>query len=159
LIELLSNESEISIRNSEFGKHANLKYIENRFGFLVDLIRSNVKIISIVRQPHKRLESLYQSHYSNDFIEREELFTGNMSAEDFIETWCIRHAAQIPSTYSMCLGLDDQFAADYLINFENLENDLRVCMDHFDIEIEEVPTVHLSEKKLTNVIDEQACER
>ena len=144
IVETLSSESEISIQNTEFGKHSNLKFIENRFGFLLDHIRNDLKVISVVRRPHSRLESLYRSHYSEEFRERKELFTGAMSVDDFLEVWCLRHAPQIASTYSMCLGLDNQFAADYLINFENLETEFQDCMKNFNLKFDSLPKLNVS---------------
>ena len=143
---MLSKYSDVSMSTVPNLKHLSFREVDKIFRSVLDNIGDDLKVVSVVRDPLQRLYSLYRSHAEETFMDIDHLYTGNMDFEEFVDSWCVRNLPQLRSTKNMCSGLNGEFVADYLISFDNLEDDLTDCLSYFNIPTEPIQRLNVSSR-------------
>lgn len=119
--QALRSHCELALSQTRFGKHENLAFALDFLAPLLSRARKPTLVVGVIRDPLSRLYSLYRSHLSDTFSDRPELSTRSVTFEEFLGHWCTTHQSQIPVLGNMYLDLSGSFAADYLIDFDRLD--------------------------------------
>ena len=136
--------SEICIARTEFGKHASFGEIETRYAWAFELIkRENFFVFGVIRDPLDYVLSVYNFHTKPEFLGQES-FTGNTSFTEFYESWKKRDSWMLRPQYKRFLNSKDEYALDYLINFEQLADEWPKVLEILKIPQKELRSLNVS---------------
>ena len=136
--------AEFQFLESNCGKHFSLRDLEVEFSSIFKFVpRSEFRVIGTMREPFDWLSSLYRSHKSVRF-EHTPLSTVNMTPDDFLAEWCLKNVDQTASQYERFINLYGVFCCDYLMRFDNIEEDFRSVCDFLEISCEKIPNFNVS---------------
>lgn len=133
LEEFLRPYGQLVLTRTEYGKHWSLAQVQRVCGPLIDKCHPRPFTFMVVRDPFDRLLSLYRSHMGDRFADRPTLTTQGMSAEDFIGYWCLENASQVKSQAQMGIGLGGKFVPDFLIDFDQLDDQFAAVLGLIDV--------------------------
>lgn len=119
--QALRSYCEVTLAQTPFGKHENLAYVLDFLAPLLCKAQKPLLVVGVIRNPLSRLQSLYRSHMAEGFSDRPELSTRNLTFEEFLGDWCTTHQSQAAVLGNMYYDLAGGFAADYLIDFDRLD--------------------------------------
>jgi hypothetical protein len=127
---------EIALVQARFGKHEPFWQIEAQFAWLLRLIDlREMFVFCVMRDPVDLMVSLYNSHLDPKFLhESPELYTGDLDFDQFLSEWTLRNEEQSRQQYLRLLDMDDCIAANYIINYDNIEEGLRFVSERIGIE-------------------------
>ena len=118
----LRGYAEIALVESRFLKHAYFSDIQLRFRWVFDIIpRDQWFIFGVMRNPIDYMISLYNSHQDPKFKDSPELYTGEISFDDFLNDWTIQNADQVIQQYTRFLDKEGQVALNYIVSYNKIE--------------------------------------
>jgi hypothetical protein len=117
--------SEIALVESRFGKHMPYQLIEQRFGWVFEVVnRQDFLIFGVMRDPVGLVISLYNSHRDRKFKDSQRLYTGDMDFDEFLDKWAEKNKDQMRPQLTRFLAADGKIGANYIISYENLTDGL-----------------------------------
>lgn len=123
--EVLRPISQIALVESRFGKHMPYQLIERRFSWIFDLVkRQDFLIFGVIRDPVDSVISLYNSHRDTKFKDDPNLYTGNMSFDEFLDRWPEKNKDQIRPQFTRFIGSNGKIGANYIISYPRLDEGL-----------------------------------
>jgi hypothetical protein len=146
----LRPHAEITINQSQFGKHLTISEIADRFARLFEEASlSEFFVFAVMRDPVDFILSMYNSHCHPDFATDPDLFTGNRSFSEFLEEWMASNAEQVRPQHERLLRKNGQIGVDYVISYENLRQGLETVAQWIGIgPIKDLPVENKSFGKL-----------
>ena len=146
--EALSPWCEISIRQSEYGKHMSYQKMCSTFSGLFKTY--NLKHFfkfCVIRDPVDYCQSLYTSHKHVKFSKRSHLSTANISFHNFLNTWRKHNRKQLLPQCRRFKGRFGHYALDFCIDYHNFEADFKYVSDKLQLNLNELPTLNMSPKQ------------
>jgi hypothetical protein len=145
----LSPHACIHIGHTRFGKHMSLTDAVSRFGFIFDEVPfEEFESFAVVREPAERLHSLYRSHKDGWFRKyKPERWTGEMSFDQFLEDWLIRHPRQSISQTEQLTDQHGTYKLSNIYSFERMPDEFPSLVKRLvpDAKIEGLPKRNASE--------------
>ncbi|MBV8798290.1 MAG: hypothetical protein JOY77_10650 [Alphaproteobacteria bacterium] len=131
---VLGPYAELRLVRSEFGKHISyVKFLEH-FDWLTRRIDMNeVFVWGVIREPVDYVLSVFNAHTKERFRDQPKLYTGNLSFDDFLESWAPTHPDQLRPQISRFLRADGQPGTNLLITLDTLQEGLQMVADKIDI--------------------------
>lgn len=145
---LLEKQVDIRIVRSEWGKHDSLAEIQKKYSWIFERVDYDSFFKwGVVRNPSDWLWSIYTSHLDPKFASNRDLYTGDISFDNFLNTWCRKNAGQIVPQHKRFLGNSGQVDTNLLIPLNMLTTGLQIIAPKYGIDISRIPELNVSPKK------------
>jgi hypothetical protein len=156
--DVLRPVSEIAL--SSIGKHWPLRTIEERFGWVFDIIdRHDILIFGVMRDPSEYIVSLYNSHAHIGFRRYPSLYTGDMCFDKFMTEWIPNNTDLLAPQFHRFLTREGRIGANYIISYGQLNRGLDYVaniisypqlrrLDYTNVSYHRICPDHLSESQL-----------
>ena len=153
---LLEKRVDIRIVRSEWGKHDSLAEIQQKYAWLFQRVDyTSFFKWGVVRDPSDWLWSIYSSHSDEKFASNPNLYTGDISFDEFLGVWCRKNAGQIVPQHKRFLGESGQMEANLLIPLDMLHLGLQLVAPKYGVDISNIPELKVSHKKKTEPEERQ----
>ena len=146
--EALSPWCEISLKQSEYGKHMSYQRMRSTFAGLFR--KHNIKYFfkfCVIREPTDYCKSLYASHKHIKFTEYSNLSTANMSFHDFVNTWRKQNQKQFQPQCRRFKGRFGNYALNFCIDYNNFKEDFNYVIEKLQLSPINLPTLNMSQEQ------------
>jgi hypothetical protein len=146
--DALSRQSQVAIRQTQFGKHDTLSMISKKFSWVRRYVPYNdFLVFGVVRDPVDWLLSLYNSHTKPDFdglpYSTKDVPFGRFLREGVETRWQLRRQQ---------LRFSDEhgrFRTNHIIDFADLQNEIPLLCKHLGVEPFALRKLNVSPQALT----------
>jgi hypothetical protein len=120
---------EIAVEEARFDKHLSFAGIEQRFPWIYGFVpREEFRIFAVMREPCSFLVSLYNAHRAKSFAVNREIYTGDLSFPEFLETWSARDSWQLRPQAERLLAPGGGLGVDFVIDHAELRRQLALAL-------------------------------
>jgi hypothetical protein len=132
--KMLAPHADLRLLRSEFGKHLTFARFVKHFEYLAGRIDMNeVFVFGVMREPVDYVGSMYNSHSKERFRGIPNLYTGEMSFEQFLSRWAPDHPDQLRPQISRFTRANGDVAANFLISYDKLQEGLEVVAERIKV--------------------------
>jgi len=148
--DALKSKGQIALPRTEWGKHQGLTEIQRRFDWVFEIIPlSEFFIFGVVRDPVDWLVSMYRSCAHPKFRDRSDVFTGNMSFDQFLTDWCARNPDSVQTQSLRLTSSNGDVRADLVIPYEQIELGVRHVCNLLALGVPDVKRLNVSPAEAT----------
>src|SRR4051812_16356365 len=132
--KVLAPHADLRLLRAEFGKHLAFKRVIEHFGWLTTRVAlKDIFVFGVIRDPVDYIVSMYNAHTKERFRGIGNLYTGEMSFEQFLSVWAANHPDHVRPQISRFKSADGELAANFLISFDRLQEGLEVVAKRIQV--------------------------
>lgn len=142
---IFEKKVDIRIVRSEWGKHNGIADVKKRYPWIFEIHPiSEFFIWGVVREPFDWLHSMYRSHKDDKFSGNQNLYTGNISFEKFINDWRDKNVGQSIPQHDRFSDEDGKIAVSLLIPFDRLREGINMVAPKYGEHASDIPHLNRS---------------
>jgi len=142
---IYEKQVDIRIVRSEWGKHDSIAEIRQKYNWIFRVTPvEDFFVWGVIREPVDWLSSLYRSHKDPKFASTGNLYTGGMTFSEFYDVWRLKNSGQSAPQINRFLDEKGEFAIDFLVPFERLQEGIQAMAPRYGMTLSEIPHLNKS---------------